>query len=357
MLLTESIEQMIESILASIGDSFSVYMIGRNLGQGTAQAIASSVSLSNMTMVEQAFLAGKLAREVGVDALKKMTEQEIADLVFERGLALTAAEQAKVQALSRDTQRWLKGRNDAWAQRVRGKMADANQGWRSVISGMTIAEAQAVSVATNPALVESLSPSGLARVNAAADAIEARALSSLGVEVSVTRQGALASLVDDVAEDLAVYRGDMDRIVQSEMNMFFQEGQMHGIGDDEEVYKIPRNSACKHCLRIHLKADGSPKIYKLKAVRVNSNRGKKPYSWGFVVGPTHPHCYCILHRVKEKKPPGPNATLASAISASKLKKSLSLVDALEDVHFDDPPEYVKALMKSIKDTVEDKSED
>jgi len=78
------------------------------------------------------------------------------------------------------------------------------------------------------------------------------------------------------------------------------------------VYKIPRATACQHCMRLHLNSDGSPRKYKLKDVAGNSNIGLPAFSWQFVIGPVHPYCYCLLYRELERAAPSKSKKLAQA---------------------------------------------
>ena len=113
------------------------------------------------------------------------------------------------------------------------------------------------------------------------------------------------------------------------MSGYFQEGQVAGLSGDELVWKLPRASACVHCLRIHTNADGSPRKYKLADVEGNSNSGLPAFAWGFTIGPTHPYCYCVLFRETQKQG-GPNQRLATARAQfDNLSKSLDKKPCLD----------------------------
>ena len=110
---------------------------------------------------------------------------------------------------------------------------------------------------------------------------------------------------------------DIDRLVQSEMNNYFQQGQMAEVDGEEIVYKIPRVGACRHCLRIHLHPDGTPRKFKLKDVSGNSNYGLPAYAWQFSIGPLHPYCYCVLYREIDKPPPKEKSAAAKRLKLAR----------------------------------------
>lgn len=257
MLISEETEKRILDILAAISSSFSVFMLGKELGQGTIRALSGALTTSRLTFLEQSFLAGKLASEIGTDNLRKMTQAQLMDWVRNNNLQLDEVEKAALSGLRRDTERYLAGRTTTWQQRFRSELISADKAWRATIAGESFTDAQAISLARNQSLDE---------------------------------------LIASLNGANAAFKSDINRIVQSEMNAYFQTGQTAKIKDDEEVYKIPRVGACVHCMRLHLNNKGGPKIYKMKDVRGNSNIGKKAGQWKFVIGPTHPYCYCILHR-------------------------------------------------------------
>lgn len=282
MLIDQETEQRILRVLQAISSSVSVYLIGKELGQSTFQALSSALTARRLTFLEQSFLAGKVAQAIGTDKLKTMSEASLRDWITDNNVTLNDAERATLGQLRNDTERWLEGRSSTWQQKFRTAIANADRDWRATIAAGAFNDAQARSLARNEALSE---------------------------------------LISALRGENETFQFDVDRLIQTEMHAYFQQGQMLGIGGDEYVYKIPRMGACPHCMRLHLKSDGSPKLYKLSDVARNSNWGKRAYAWKFVIGPVHPHCYCVLYRASDKAPPGASQGLASARS-SVLKKSL-----------------------------------
>jgi hypothetical protein len=132
------------------------------------------------------------------------------------------------------------------------------------------------------------------------------------------RDSALGSLAIAVTTIFGLFESVVDRFMQTELAKYFQSGQSAEIADDEEIYKIPRPQACQHCMRLHLDQDGRPKVYKLRDVRGNTNVGKKAGQWEFVLGPVHPHCYCVLFTVANRPP------VASDLLAAARRESLAV---------------------------------
>lgn len=277
MLITREIERKIGQIIDAVVASYATYLIGRDLGQSVVRAVGSTVGageFGKLTFLEQSYYAGKVARILGTDRLKTLTEQELSNMVKNRSLSLTAADRATVDALRDDTERWLQGRSDAWQAKIRGEIASADRAWRAEISTSGSVEA--------------------------------------AVARTTLRNAALLNVVDRAKDATAGFQADMDRLLQSEMNTYFQYGLVTETNAEEYVYKIPRETACEYCMWLHLNDDGSPKVYKLADVAGNTNAGLRAEEWDFTIGPVHPYCYCILYRVEDKRAPGANEDLAKA---------------------------------------------
>lgn len=97
---------------------------------------------------------------------------------------------------------------------------------------------------------------------------------------------------------------DWQRVASTEMNDAIQFGiaaEIKKTSDDDEeqrVFKRPNPDACKHCLRLFLQPDGTPKIFKLNELAY-SNVGKKAADWVPTIGVVHPWCSCQLHVIPE----------------------------------------------------------
>jgi hypothetical protein len=105
---------------------------------------------------------------------------------------------------------------------------------------------------------------------------------------------------------------DWQRIATTEMQNSIQQGIYNELrdssedGDNQLCYKRPSPSACKHCKRVYLKSDGTPKIFRLRDLET-SNVGKKAMDWKPTIEAVHPWCQCQLHILPkgygfEKKP-------------------------------------------------------
>jgi len=269
------------SVLRALGSAFSAYTIGRGLGQTIPTAISSAVSTSRMTVLEQSYMAGKVASLLGPNALKTMSKDQIAQWVYNNNVQLNDREKAHLAQMRNDTERWLESRTDAVQSKYRLAIANADRDWRSVLVKGTFVDAAARSVARNSALTE---------------------------------------LVSALTGETESFTSQIDRLLQTELHSYFQQGQIVDKDEDELVYKVPRPAACDYCLDLHTNSDGSPKMYRLSDVIGNSNWGVPAYAWQFTIGPVHPHCYCILYMASQNEPRVDRA-LASAME-ERMEKSL-----------------------------------
>jgi len=323
-LLDRATESRIMQIVNAVVSSFTVFTIGRELGQTIPQAASASLGITTagrLTFLESSYLAGKAATAIGTDRLRKMTETQLVAWIRDNNVSLTEADRVTINAMKDNTERWMQGRSSAWQAKMRAEIAVADQGWRAIIASTTFGDASALAAARNTAL---------------------------------------ANLVNRIEDSSAEWQTDVDRLVQSEMNNYFQEAQMAGIDGEEIVYKQPRASACPHCLRICVQKDGKMRRFKLKDVAGNSNVGRKAANWVFTIGPIHPYCYCVLYRERDVDK-GPLASLAAAKRES-LHRSLTKSNSCgipddPDLLFEDQkgdpdhnhrPEHVNVLINALK---------
>jgi len=282
MLLDRASESRVMEIIQAVVSSYSVFAIGRELGQTVIEAISSGLGLTvagRLTFLESSYIAGKAANILGTDALRRMTEAELVTWITENNVVLTPADRVTINQMKTNTERWLVGRSDAWQQKMRAEIAIADTAWRATLQSTSFADAAALAAA---------------------------------------RSSALRNLLNRMDDSSELWQADIDRLVQSEMNAYFQTGQVSLAPGDEIVYKIPRGSACRHCLRICVNTDGSLKRFRLDDVRGASNVGRPALTWTFTIGPIHPYCYCVLYRELDKDL-GARKSLADAKAESLLK--------------------------------------
>lgn len=286
-LITAEVEAELEAWLTSYLSAFSNMSIGvdvgdvnlgsnRVLGLGTRVTSAgqgASIGGSVPTL-EQAYLAGKMAGEVGTNPVRRMSDKQVARAVGEGRVVLDETDRVRIRETNRAAQRHLKDRVDRVIRSTRITVSQANQEWQGeLLSGRAGATA------------------------AARGGARASRLNLLG---SVIRQDTQKMIVGN------------RRFLQTQIAQSFQDAQVVKAPPDEIVYKIPRMSAEFHCMRLHLQSDGMPIRYRLSEVIGNSNIGLPPGAWRFVIGPVHPNCYCILHRESIEKNPGANLARAEA---------------------------------------------
>lgn len=267
MLLDPSVELRIVKILEAVASAFSTYSIGKELRQaGSPEILAafapssgmSSLSGFSLTYLETSYLAGKAASMIGLTKLKAMSESELTDWVRTHNLTLTSGDKAILDGLRADTERSISARLGVWQQRVREAISSAETQWQTALA---LGKLKKPEVET---------------------AFRSEMLDTLG-----------RKFIDIERMNL----GELMKVSQTEMSMFFQRGQVALLPGDTYVYKVPRPAACSNCLRVHLNKNGTPKMMKLSDVLGESNRKTPAPLWTWTLGPLHPYCYCELHVV------------------------------------------------------------
>lgn len=270
MLIDPDEEQKIEDVIAALVGVLGVQLVGRdiiNIGLGRSMQLEQG-GLS--FIIDDAFLAGKAVQVLGENIVRAMTIVELRE--WGKSNVYTPQEVITLNGLKNDAEMWLKGRAEAWQQKTRLMSFRSNQEYQAALGTSSPVDA--------------------------AGQVELRRLA----------KGMLTSDLVGLGDDM---RADLDKLIQTELANSFQQGQAMQIPPDSWVYKIPQPTACVYCFRIHLNPDGSPRLYKLSEVMGRSNYGQPAYTWQFVIGATHPHCYCILRTVKGAPPGGSNEMFAS----------------------------------------------
>ncbi len=106
-------------------------------------------------------------------------------------------------------------------------------------------------------------------------------------------------LSHEISEKTGDWGRNFDRIVAYNSHLAYERGKagemIERYGPDVLVYKRVYPKACKHCIKLYLKAGigSEPIIFKLEDLINNGdNIGRKVAEWKPVLGPTHPHCRC-----------------------------------------------------------------
>jgi hypothetical protein len=290
-LITEDTEREIQSWFKSFASAFAAMAFGGtaglaalravNIGRTTTRATRQEIGLgSALTPLEQSFVAGKLAGAVGVTPVRKMTANQLRRGLDATGVStLTTKDRMALEALRRQNAQAMVNRLARWESQLAAAVHNANVRW--------------------------------------AGALEAGEVPLSGIGRREAARRALAGLAEEM-KDLTTQAGaGMNQLTQTSMAQSFQQGQAQNASPNDIVYKIPRMTAEKHCMRLHLNSDGTYRRYVYRLVAGNTNIGRKPPDWVFTIGPVHPHCYCILRfERKQKEPgaqepvPGPNKALA-----------------------------------------------
>ena len=104
---------------------------------------------------------------------------------------------------------------------------------------------------------------------------------------------------------------DLKRIAATEINNAMQQGRGDRIageyGEDALVAKIPNPGACPKCLQAYIGPDGKPRIFRLSAIRYETNardpadptRARPQAEWVPTLESQHPWCRCQSTRVPD----------------------------------------------------------
>lgn len=90
---------------------------------------------------------------------------------------------------------------------------------------------------------------------------------------------------------------NFERIAETELQAAHNDGALYQAayidGDAARVARIPESAACAHCLRLFLKADGTPRIFGVQELAAyGSNVGRRARDYQPTAYPVHPQCRC-----------------------------------------------------------------
>jgi len=255
-------EGLILRAFRTLSEALGVSLMGvRDRISGT---ITGSIYQTFSTL-EQSFIAGKVATRIGVRRMQRMSEGELIRWLENNTPFLSVREIGVLDELRDRAESLWASSLDTWQQRVRNRLGINNQVWRRGLETGELTTFQARNVA---------------------------------------RSGALAELLADLRQEEGRFiRNIHDSTLQTQMVAFFQEGQVADVEDEELIWKQPQRGACGTCLEFYTNPDGSARIFKLSELRGQSNIGLPKAMWGPSIGPTHPWCYCVLHRAVDVTPP------------------------------------------------------
>ena len=117
----------------------------------------------------------------------------------------------------------------------------------------------------------------------------------------------LSDFADKISSGLSLITDKFIRDLRSAIRAVSQSLFLGGLvdsltnGDDPDnvyVIRIPYPGACKHCIRVFLNPDGSPKVFRLSELLANGeDLYRKPADYIPVVNQLHFNCRCGILRV------------------------------------------------------------
>lgn len=207
--------------------------------------------------VGDAYLLGKIVENVGTSA-KTMTYEQIKKAALK--IPMTEVEKRAIEWAQDHTGQYIKGLSDDMVKEVRASAA------RTSGAALRSVQEEVIDAIRNRRTAQQL----------ASD---------------------LFSAIDDRTRDWR-------RIAFTEMNEAIQKGIYSEIlkhsedGADQLVFKRPNPDGCKHCKRLFLQSDGTPKVFRLGDL-ADTNYGLKAADWKPVIGSVHPWCQCQLQVIPE----------------------------------------------------------
>jgi len=303
LLTDEETEKRVNEVLAGLVAAYSILLMGKTTAQlkDLSRRIVSDSRRDHIPILDQAYIAGRVASILGPNKVKTMSADAITDWLATSDFELTPTDDTHLDSLKRDTGRWIDGRTGVWTAAVGKTFSKADRDWTAYLSSNSFDDA--------------------------------------GIHAA-KRAGAVEELMGSMFELAPTFKHEAQRLLQTEVVSYFQQGQVAHRSKDEYVYKIPRAAACSQCIRLHIGPDGRPKVYRLGDVLGNSNVGAPAYAWRFTIGPVHPHCYCVLYHKDSNdldKVPGFDADgLFKSVSHCGDIKELTLYDdqlsLLDEIH-------------------------
>lgn len=126
------------------------------------------------------------------------------------------------------------------------------------------------------------------------------------IEEGTLKRKTYGEIANEIGHKTGDWSRNFDRIVQYIGHQAFDEGRAalyeKQDGEDAQVYKDVYPGACKHCIRLYTTGGigSEPIVFNLSTLRANgTNIGRRVADLKPVVGSTHPHCRCTLHKLEE----------------------------------------------------------
>lgn len=217
---------------------------------------------SGKNTVEDAYLFGQLAAQLGTPAAKALSYDQFQAQLQKNPIPLTTAEQHAVQTAQLTAAQYVVGLGNVVDKDVGQIVVNADHALAAKLKGDIVDET--------------------------AKNLEARKT--------------VKQLRSDLGHRMQDWTRNLDRIAITEKHNALDMGVAAGIekthGDSSRVCKLTQPGACTHCIRLHVGPDGAPRIFKLSQLAApGANVKKKPQDWVACIGAVHPHCQCLTTRV------------------------------------------------------------
>lgn len=260
MKLTPELLQKIKDIVEKHHQAFAVGVLGPDVfPTEVLEALKDAGLLEDVEALdEKAYLYGQLAAKLEDPAIVNKTLDEVEKELAKNPIPLTDVEKQAIQSAKLNAGIYLTGLSNNVVKDVQGMVQKADQVYRAKVRQ--------------------------------------------GVAANIANRETVKQLKSDLGHATGDWNRNLDRVAITEKHNAMQEGVADGIrkrfGTETLVYVQPQPDACKHCKKLHLGPDGTPRIFKLSQLAPpGANVGQKAENWVATVGSVHPHCQCQLNRM------------------------------------------------------------
>lgn len=125
------------------------------------------------------------------------------------------------------------------------------------------------------------------------------------IERAILERDTVNSVVSEIGHKTGDWGRDLGRIAATEMQYVYEEGRAADIerseGKEGLVFKEVYPQACRFCIKFYTTGGigTKPVVFKLSELRANgTNIGRKQKDWLPTLGPVHPYCRCMVHKIK-----------------------------------------------------------
>lgn len=261
-------DKQLKQIRNIIKDHYQVILrITTGAGNPSKQLLKKlGINDKDPSMLDCAFILGKLVQKVGINALKKMNLADIKKQV----------NKVKLSVIEKNSLRYAKQKAGDYVTGL-GNKSDSK-------------------------ILQMLLKHNYHQSFAEAE----KEIVNQTVAHAIKNQYTKGQLKTELGHSVGEWKRDWQRVAHTELWNAKLNGECTTILQGESIYsntqkgdtivsKRPAPDACKKCIELYIdKATGKPKKFKLSELMGKSNVGKKVGDWEATLECVHPNCACVL---------------------------------------------------------------